>query len=815
MDLSAYLAIFLDESRENLQALNQHLLALEDNPGERSHLDAIFRVAHTLKGMSATMGFQGIADLTHKMEELLDHLRTGKGTVDPGVLDTLFLCLDTLEAQVECAATGTEPADASALVDKLKAAIAGATAATVEPAAAQPASPEPGAAAAALERPYSETEVRMVEEARRTGYNAYELLIFLMPGCLMKSLRVTLVMRALEPLGTVIRTVPTVAEMEADAMGDSFRLTFISIVDDSEIRAAVMGVAEIAAATIEPVTLLGEAPAAAKLLDAMLVLSDGDRRILAEAAKQGLHAYAIEVGLEPGTMLKSARAIMAVRQVETRGELIRILPSAEAIEQEAFGDSFAMLLLSADPAADLTRMLKSVAAVASVQVQSIDPVPVPAPASVAAVAQVAAVAARPEAVGLPAPASPAADDRKDASAQVANKKAMATIRVDTEKLDELMNLMGELVISRTRLNQLASHHEATEIMQAVQHLTTITTDLQTVAMKLRMVSIEHVFNRFPRMVRDLGRTLSKDIELTIIGQDTELDRSVIDMIGDPLVHLIRNSADHGLESTEERVEKGKPATGRIRLEAKQEGGMVVVSVEDDGRGMDAARIRQKAIDKKVITPEAASMMDEWEALQLIFAAGFSTRDVANEVSGRGVGLDAVKELVNQMGGLIELSTNIGHGSRFAIKLPLTLAIMQALLTRVQHEIYAIPLAAVEEAVSITADQIKRVQSRPVMILRGETIPLIHLTDRLDVPANGDSDAFGFGEDGEMPVVIVNSTSGAKQNQKTGLVVSTLIGQEEIVIKPLSRTVRTSPYIAGAATLGDGSIALILNTPSLG
>jgi two-component system chemotaxis sensor kinase CheA len=808
MDLSAYLAIFLDESRENLQQLNQHLLALEDNSADRSHLDAIFRVAHTLKGMSATMGFQGIADLTHKMEELLDHLRTGKGDVSQGVLDTLFQCLDALEAQVDCAANGTEPEDVSALVEQLKSVISGATA----PAAAAEA---PATATAVVaERPFSETETRMLDEAVRTGYSAFELLVFLMPGCLMKSLRVTLVMRALEPLGTVIRTVPTVAEMEADAMGDSFRLTIISLEDEAGLRAAVMSVAEIAAVTLEPVRH-GETTAttAPSLLAEMVTIAEGDKRIISEAAKQGMAAHAIEVGLQPGTMLKSARAIMAVRQVETRGELIRILPSAEAIEQEAFGDSFAMLLLSPDPAADVARMLRALAEVVTVEVQTIDPEPATsespkAPATTAAPPTVAAAVAEKtetpaEAHGAPAHGAPA-----NGAAPGAKQKAMATIRVDTEKLDELMNLMGELVISRTRLNQLASQHQANEIMQAVQHLTTITTDLQTVAMKLRMVSIEHVFNRFPRMVRDLGRTLQKDIDLTVIGQDTELDRSVIDMIGDPLVHLIRNSADHGLESTEERLAKGKPAIGHIRLEAKQEGGMVVVSVEDDGRGMDAAKIRQKAIDKKVITPEQGAMMDEWEALQLIFAAGFSTRDVANEVSGRGVGLDAVKELVNQMGGMIELSTTVNQGSRFAIKLPLTLAIMQALLTRVQHETYAIPLAAVEEAVSITSEQIKRVQNRPVMVLRGETIPLIHLTDRLDVPENG------FGLDEEMPVVIVNSSSGSKQNQKTGLVVTTLIGQEEIVIKPLSRTVRTSPYIAGAATLGDGSIALILNTPSI-
>ncbi|MBC7541645.1 MAG: chemotaxis protein CheA, partial [Candidatus Sericytochromatia bacterium] len=546
------------------------------------------------------------------------------------------------------------------------------------------------------------------------------------------------------------------------------------------------------------------APAGAgpRLLAEILLVNDGEKRIIAEAGKQGRAAHAIEVALQPGTMLKSARAIIVVRQLEKFGELIKILPSAEMIEKEAFGDSFALLLLSAEPPQNLKKLVEGIAEVDQVTIQTIAAaVPV---AAIAAATPTNAVKQDTVAMGAPAAA---ATNGQGATGQGA-KKAMATIRVDTEKLDELMNLMGELVISRTRLNQLASQNAAADIMQAVQHLTTITTDLQTVAMKLRMVSIEHVFNRFPRMVRDLGRTLGRDIELEIVGQDTELDRSVIDMIGDPLVHLIRNSADHGLEDTEDRLAKGKSAVGNIRLEAKQEGGMVVVSVEDDGRGMDAPRIRQKALEKKVITPEQAAVMDDWEALQLIFAPGFSTRDQANEISGRGVGLDAVKDLVNQMGGLIELSTTIGVGSRFAIKLPLTLAIMQALLTRVQHEIYAIPLASVEEAVSITQDQIRFIQSRPVMVLRGETIPLIHLTDKLEVPPNG------FDPDEEMPVVIINSHSGAKQNQKTGLVVTTLIGQEEIVIKPLSRTVRTSPYIAGAATLGDGSIALILNTPSL-
>lgn len=787
MDLSAYLAIFLDESRENLQQLNQHLLALEDDADDRTTLDAIFRVAHTLKGMAATMGFQAIADLTHKMEELLDLLRNGQVPVSQGICDTLFACLDSLEALVDAAASGTAAPDVTDLVARLKREMSGDAAPPTTAAAAPQAN-------GAGSHPFTDTEAAMISEARGGGYEVYEAQIFLMAGCLMKSLRVTLVMRALEPLGTVIRTIPSVQEMEADAMDDSFRLTLISLDDPESVRQAILSVAEIQAVTIEPVRAGADGPAdlpgpavieTPGLMSQLSVITDSERRLLQEAARQGLSGYGFEVFLQPGTALKSARAIIVVRQLEARGELIKVLPSAEAIENEAFGDSFALLLLTKESPDELKKLVEGVAEVERVLVERIAVAPPPheeAKQAQVKEAQLASNGSRP--------------------------RASATIRVDTDKLDELMNLMGELVISRTRLNQLAMQTGATEISQAVQHLSTITSDLQTVAMKLRMVSIEHVFNRFPRMVRDLGKTLGKEIELTIIGQETELDRSVIDMIGDPLVHLIRNSADHGLESTDGRLAAGKSATGHIRLEAKQEGGMVVISVEDDGRGLDPASIRAKALAKKLITAEQAAAMDDWESNQLIFLAGFSTRDQANEISGRGVGLDAVKELVNQMGGLIEMHSEFGQGTRFAIKLPLTLAIMQALLTRVHQEIYAIPLSAVEEAVSIKPEQVKFVQSQPVIVLRGETIPLIHLTERLDVPFQAP------GTDVEMPVVIVNQASGAKGLTKTGLVVSTLIGQEEIVIKPLSRTVRTSPYIAGAATLGDGSIALILNTPSL-
>ncbi|SEJ63085.1 Histidine kinase-, DNA gyrase B-, and HSP90-like ATPase [Propionispira arboris] len=382
-------------------------------------------------------------------------------------------------------------------------------------------------------------------------------------------------------------------------------------------------------------------------------------------------------------------------------------------------------------------------------------------------------------------------------------KSGQSVRVDIDKLDSLMNLVGELVINKTRLEQIGNTHRITELVETIEQMDRVTTDLQSVVMKVRMVPVGQVFNRFPRMVRDLAKELNKEINLTIEGEETELDRTVIDEIGDPLVHLIRNSLDHGVEHPEDRQAKGKPKVGEVGLVARHEGNNVIIMVTDDGKGINPTVIKNKAAEKGLITQEDADAMDDAEAVRLVFLAGFSTADVVTDVSGRGVGMDVVRSKIEALGGLIDVETKIDEGSIFKIKLPLTLAIIQALLVKVQEEIYAIPLGSIDSTINITPDDIKTVQNKEVILLRGQIIPIVRLDNVLNVPQTQEKS----GED--LFVVVVHMGE-----RKSGIIVDNLIGQQEIVIKTLGKLLSGLKVISGATVLGNGQVALILDVGTL-
>jgi two-component system chemotaxis sensor kinase CheA len=364
-----------------------------------------------------------------------------------------------------------------------------------------------------------------------------------------------------------------------------------------------------------------------------------------------------------------------------------------------------------------------------------------------------------------------------------------------------MNLVGELVINKTRLEQINLSNNMNGLNDTIEQINRITTDLQTVVQNVRMVSIEQVFNRFTRMVRDLAKELGKEVDLILEGKETELDRTVIDEIGDPLVHLIRNAVDHGLEMPEERIKNNKSSVGTLKLIAKHDGNQVTICVEDDGRGLDVERIKQKALAKNFVTQEQLENMDDQSITNMIFEAGFSTADKVTDISGRGVGLDVVKSKIQALSGQVLVETKKEHGSRFVIKLPLTLAIIQALLVRVQDETFAIPLANIDETCSLEPNQIKNIQNQQVMVLRGNVLPLISIKNILDIPGDNQTD--------ELYVVVVQ-----KGDKKFGLVVEELIGQQEIVISSLGKLLSGLPGIAGASILGDGSISLILDIGTL-
>ena len=681
MDVNQYLGIFLEEAREHLQTLNRCVLDLEHEPGNLHILDEIFRSAHTIKGMSATMGYSEIAELTHEMENVLDLLRKGTLTAHADIIDTLFQCVDRLEQLVEEVANGqTGGVEVSALSAKLASLAKGEMVAPAEK--VQPLSTTKDAKIAVSQMSLNDTEKEMASTAIAQGMKVYELTIRLRQGTLLKSVRAYMAMKALDEMGDVIKTDPLVEDLERDNFGQEFSVLLVTDNASEKIHDTIISIAEIETVLVTPCSV------------------------------------AVPTTMEA-----------------VKNKTIDVSSSATALETGV---------------AEIARGEKTETA-------------------------------------------------------VAKNKGRALLRVDAEKLDSLLNLVGELVINKTRLQQIGLTNQLQELSEAIEQMDRVTTDLQSVVMKLRMVPVSQVFNRFPRMVRDLSHSLGKEINLIIQGEETELDRTVIDEIGDPLVHLLRNSIDHGIEKPEDRTASGKNPVGEVRLIARHEGNNVLLMVTDDGKGLKAEAIKQKALEKGLVTKAELDVMELNDIMKLIFLPGFSTAETVTDVSGRGVGMDAVRTKIEALGGVLELDSNPGQGTRVRIRLPLTLAIIQALLVQVHEETYAIPLGSIDSTINITPEEIRTIQQQEVILLRGQIIPLVRLGNSLGIKT-----ASGFEEGQELYVVIVQAG-----DHKIGLLVDALVGQQEIVIKSLGKILTGIRQIAGATILGDGQVVLILDVNALG
>jgi two-component system chemotaxis sensor kinase CheA len=685
MDTNQYMEMFLDESHEHLQSLNEGLLSLEENSEDVAVVNEIFRNAHTLKGMSATMGYNKIAELTHEMEDVLDLIRKEQLKLNEDIIDTLFKCLDSLEQMINSVGDGEseDVVDVTDLVSTLSAISKGESA----PAAA-----------------------------------------------------------------------PTAASAAA-------------------------------------------APAAAPAASSALVLNDVDRDVLRQAKEGGMLGIHVQVTLAETCLLKSARSYMVMNALDELGDVIKSVPSAEDLEQEKFDHTFDVLVVTASDKKAVEDALGTISEIDKVVVEVVDPDQAEAPAA-AAPEPAKAAAPAPAAAAAPAPAKAAAKPAAPAKAAAPKKSHQSqSVRVDIDKLDTLMNLMGELVINKVRLEQIGQTHRLAELTETLEQMDRVTTDLQNIVMKVRMVPVSAVFNRFPRMVRDISKELNKEINLTVEGEETELDRTVIDEIGDPIMHLLRNSLDHGVEHPDDREAKGKPRTGEVGLIARHEGNNVVIMVTDDGAGINADIIRKKAVEKGMIAQEEADKLDDADAVRLIFLPGFSTADKITDISGRGVGMDVVRSKIEALSGHVDVETKIDEGSVFKIKLPLTLAIIQAMLVKVQEEMYAIPLGSIDSTINIQPTDIKTVRNKEVIVLRGEIIPIIRMEETLQVPHVKDSD--------EIFVVVVHAGEA-----KAGIVVDNLIGQQEIVIKTLGNLFAGLKMFSGATVLGDGRVALILDVATM-
>ena len=677
MDVNQYLQIFIEESKDNLQTLNENLLNLENNPTDIETLNAIFRVAHTLKGMAGTMGFVKMQKLTHTLENVLSEIRVGNLTVDSNIVDILFQSLDGLE--------------------------------------------------------------NYIEEITNTSTEGNE------------------------DYAEIISALDQIIKNENNQDGGQANSASV----DTE---AAM-----------PDKLEGE--------EGLLELSESQELVKNNAISMGMNVYQIKIELSASCVLKSARAFVIFTELERMGEIIYCVPSAQDIEDEKFDKAFIIVLITQETK---EKIKETILGISEVEKTSID-------AFVLNSSVVEEKLEQEEEVEQKDTQTAEHTGHQNAKQQLSNK----TVRVNIDRLDTLMNLVSELIIVKTQLEGLDVRESEVEsnYNDSVEYLERITTSLHDAVMKVRMVPVENVFNRFPRMIRDVSRKLGKDIELVMSGEETELDRTVIDEIGDPLIHLLRNAADHGLETTEERISIGKPKKGTIKLQAYQDGNSVVIEVEDDGKGINVNKIRSKAIDKGTITKEEAATMTENEIIELLFKPSFSTAEKISDLSGRGVGLDVVKSRITALGGHVEVETEFGKGSKFIVRLPLTLAIIQALMIHIADEKYAIPLSNIQNIEDVHKEDIKLIQNQEVIVVRNEIIPIIRLREVLGLPK---------AEDKEMMTGVIVK----KGEKQVGFIVDSLIGQQEIVIKSLGKYLSGIDMIAGATILGNGEIALILDVNSL-
>jgi two-component system chemotaxis sensor kinase CheA len=651
-DMSEYKEMFAVESAEHLQSMNEALLHLEKDPHNSDTINIMFRAAHTLKGMSATMGYTNIKELTHNMENLMDRVRKNETKLDSSSIDILFKCLDTLEIMVETPEKSSE-IDISSLINKISLL-----------------SKNDSAAVLSNKEKNLSTENAVHEDMKNgtsniapkipetsvNGCNIFEITVTLHESCLLKSARSTVVMRNLSELGEIIETVPPIKDLEDEKFEHEFNV---------------------------------------------IISTKEDAKKLEDAAKKVSEIVKVEVKSHQGSNTK------------------------EKVEE-----------------------------------------------------------------------------KKSSNEGSKNSiKSVQSVRVSIERLDSLMNLVGELIINKIRLMQLASVYKLDALEEALASLNRLTNDLQEEIMASRMVPIDQIFNRFPRMIRDLAKKEEKEIDLILEGGDIELDRTVLDEIGDPLVHILRNCVDHGIELPDVRKQNGKNPKGTVKLIARREKNHVVIQAIDDGKGMDPQKMRESAVNKGIMTQEEASKLSDTEAINLSFLPGFSTAEKVTDISGRGVGMDVVRTKIGGMGGSIKLESVLGKGTTITLKLPLTVAIIHSLMVKVGTDIYAIPIANVIRDLSIKKEDIKTIKGEEVILIRGEVLPLVRLHKLFNIKSNGSE---------ELLVVVVE-----RAGSNVGLVVDQVIGQQEVIIKNLDNNIlKGVKGFAGATILGDGNVALILDVVTL-
>jgi len=656
-DNNEYLEMFFAESEEYLMILNDNILKLENDPENMEVLNSLFRAAHSLKGMAATMRFNNLTELTHKMENMLDQIRNHKMKVNTEIIDLLFAGIDFIEETVkQIKDDGSDEIDFSDYLQQ-------------------------------LEKKINEDSTEEVITAEKE-------------------------------------------EVEVAAGGD------------------------------------------------YLSVSEDDLQTINENKKELDSLFAVNVYLDSDTQFKQVRASMILKAAGELGHVFKSVPKAAEVEEaELEDDKVKILMISNQDKENIVDEFEGITDVSEIKIKKL----------------------KTEVKDNKKQDKTKKSKKSSSSSSSSSFEVSSSVRVDIGKLDKLMNMIGELLINKTRLEALNIDSEG--FKDVLPQLDRVTMELHHTVMQIRMEPIGVMFNRFPRMIRDLSKSSEKEIDFIMEGKQTELDRSIIDELGDPLTHLLRNAVDHGIEKPAKRVKKGKDKTGTVNLRAYQKGSEIIIEVEDDGDGINVDKVVEKAIDKDVITQKEIEEMERDKKLQLIFEPGLSTNEKVSNVSGRGVGMDVVKRTIESLDGEIYIRSQENEGTKFVISLPLTLAIQDALMVKIDGEIFAIPLSAISETLMIQSEEIKQVKGYDVIVLRDKTIPLIDSRESLNIEIGDDS----YIKKSEMPVVIVKSSG-----KEIGLIVEELLYQQEIVIKSLSNYLDNVKNISGATIIGDGEVALILD-----
>lgn len=641
----SYREIFISESLEYLGNISKSLVKLEVNPDDPDSINEIFRCVHTLKGMSATMGFDKLTQLSHQMEDLLDELRNRRKKVTSTIIDELFACVDVLESLVEEIKFNRDnKINITPVLEGLKKFLRGQE---KDKEIAEPATES---------KDFTEKELKTLNEAKGRGFNIFKVKVYLARDCAMKGARAFLIITNLERLSQILKSIPTLEDLKSGNFNFSFTIILITKERLEVIREELLNISEVDDVGVEVIEILQARPTVAE----------------------------------------------------------QATPSLKKIE---------------------------------------------------------------------------------------------SIRIPVERLDKIMNLMGELAIAKIRLMQVVGTYKIDPLEEVAFMLDRLSSSLQDEIMQTRLLPVAYILDTFPRVVRDLARMRNKEVVLEIIGGEIELDRVVLNEIGDPLVHLIRNAIDHGIESPQERQALHKSPQGKLLIKVSRQKGQILIEVIDDGKGVDFAAVRRTALNKGLISQEEAQTLDNKKVLDLISLPGFSTAEKISEISGRGVGLDVVKSKMDTLGGRLDFETKPGEGSRFMMTLPLTLAIIKAMLVKVVNEIFAIPLMSIRETLKLKEDEIKMLQNFEVIRVREEVIPIIRLEKELGILPSQESEKGKL--NGKISVVIV------EYGQKSiGLAVNQVLGEQDIVVKPLGSLVKRTKGIAGATILGDGRVALILDILSL-